>query len=71
MLQMRKFFEDHVAGWDRGGKGAGYPEGTEGVTEVVATAATLAFHDAHSTGKLHALTRMMWPLEKASTSPPS
>src|SRR5262249_26112471 len=68
LLQMRKFFEDRVAGWDRGGKGAGLPEGTEGVTEVVATAAALAFHDAHSTGKLHARTRQaldrMWALQR-------
>jgi squalene-hopene/tetraprenyl-beta-curcumene cyclase len=68
LLQMRQFFEDRVAGWDRGGKGAGLPPGTEGVTEVVATAATLAFHDEHSTGKLHARTRQaldrMWTLQR-------
>jgi len=72
LLQMRKFFEDRVAGWDRGGKGAGLPEGTEGVTEVVATAATLAFHDAQSTGKLHARTRQaldrMWMLQQKEGS---
>jgi squalene-hopene/tetraprenyl-beta-curcumene cyclase len=72
LLRMRKFFEDRVAGWDKGGKGAGLPEGTEGVTEVVATAATLAFHDAHSTGKLHPRTRQaldrMWTLQEQDGS---
>jgi squalene-hopene/tetraprenyl-beta-curcumene cyclase len=68
LLQMRKYLEDRVAGWDRGGKNTGLPEGSEGVTEVVATAATLAFHDARSTGKLHARTRFaldrMWELQQ-------
>jgi squalene-hopene/tetraprenyl-beta-curcumene cyclase len=74
LLEVRKFFEDRVAAWDRGGKGAGYLEGdrvtrdTEGVTEVVATAATLAIHDAHSTGRLHPRTRQalarMWELQR-------
>src|SRR5437588_90304 len=72
LVQMRKFFEDRVAGWDVGGKGAGLPDGTEGVTEVVATAATLAFHDAQSTGKLHPLTRKalerMWELQQKDGS---
>jgi squalene-hopene/tetraprenyl-beta-curcumene cyclase len=68
LLRMRKFFEDRVAGWDKGGKGAGLPEGSEGVTEVVATAAALAFHDARAAGKLHPLTRQaldrMWTLQR-------
>lgn len=68
LLQMRKFFEDRVANWDDGGKNAGLPEGTEGVTEVVATAAALAFHDAQSAGKLHPRTRQalerMWTLQQ-------
>jgi squalene-hopene/tetraprenyl-beta-curcumene cyclase len=72
LVQTRKFFEDRVANWDSGGKGAGLPEGTEGVTEVVATAATLAFHDAQSTGKLHPLTRQaldrMWELQQKDGS---
>jgi squalene-hopene/tetraprenyl-beta-curcumene cyclase len=72
LLRLRKFFEDRVAGWDKGGRGAGLPEGTEGITEVVATAATLAFHDAHSTGKLQALTRQaldrMWTLQRQDGS---
>jgi squalene-hopene/tetraprenyl-beta-curcumene cyclase len=72
LLQMRNFFEDRVANWDNGGKGKGLPEGTEGVTEVVATAATLAFHDAQSTGKLHPLTRKalarMWELQQRDGS---
>jgi squalene-hopene/tetraprenyl-beta-curcumene cyclase len=72
--QVRKFFEDRVEAWDRGGKGAGYIKGlgklkdTEGVSEVVAVAATLALHDAHSTGKLHPLTRQAldraWELQR-------
>jgi squalene-hopene/tetraprenyl-beta-curcumene cyclase len=72
LLQMRKFFEDRIVGWDKGGKGAGLPEGTEGVTEVVATAAALAFHDAHATGKLHPRTRQaldrMWTLQQPDGS---
>src|SRR5262245_54978043 len=63
--RMREFFESRVAGWDRGKKGAGLPaEDDEAVTEVVATAATLAFNDAQTTGKLHPLSRQaldrMW-----------
>jgi squalene-hopene/tetraprenyl-beta-curcumene cyclase len=73
LLWMRKFFEDRIAGWDRGGKGAGLPEeDDEAVTEVVATAATLAFNDAQSTGKLHPLTRQaldrMWTLQRKDGS---
>jgi squalene-hopene/tetraprenyl-beta-curcumene cyclase len=76
--QVRKFFEDRVAAWDRGGKGAGYLKGkgslkvSEGVTEVVAIAATLALHDAQTTGKLHPLTRRaldrMWEFQQADGS---
>jgi squalene-hopene/tetraprenyl-beta-curcumene cyclase len=72
LLETRKFFEDRIAKWDNGGEGAGLPEGTEGITEVVATAATLAFHDAHSTGKLHPRTRQaldkMWKLQRRDGS---
>jgi squalene-hopene/tetraprenyl-beta-curcumene cyclase len=76
--QVRKFFEDRVVAWDRGGKGAGYLKGggplkvSEGVTEVVAVAATLALHDAGTTGKLHPLTRLaldrMWELQQRDGS---
>jgi squalene-hopene/tetraprenyl-beta-curcumene cyclase len=72
--QVRKFLEDRVAAWDRCGKGAGYLKGngplkvSEGVTEVVAVAATLALHDAQSTGKLHPRSRQaldrMWELQR-------
>jgi squalene-hopene/tetraprenyl-beta-curcumene cyclase len=72
--RVRQFFEERVAAWDRGGKGAGYLKGSgplkvsEGVTEVVAVAATLALHDAQSTGKLHPRTRRaldrMWELQR-------
>jgi squalene-hopene/tetraprenyl-beta-curcumene cyclase len=79
LRQVRQFLEDRVAAWDRGGKGAGYLDGgdsvtaqTEGITEVVATAATLALHDAQSTGKLHPRTRLaldrMWELQRADGS---
>jgi squalene-hopene/tetraprenyl-beta-curcumene cyclase len=71
---IRKYLEDRVAQWDRGGKGAGYLKGegpvkdTEGITEVVAVAATLALHDAGTTGKLHPRTRQalsrMWELQR-------
>jgi squalene-hopene/tetraprenyl-beta-curcumene cyclase len=76
--QVRKFFEDRIVAWDRGGKGAGYLKGkgslkvSEGVTEVVAIAATLALHDAQTTGKLHPLTRRaldrMWELQQTDGS---
>jgi squalene-hopene/tetraprenyl-beta-curcumene cyclase len=69
LLQMRGFFENRVANWDSGVKADRLPDGSEGVTEVVATAATLAFHDAQSTGKLHPLTRKaldrMWTIQQA------
>src|SRR5262249_20341252 len=59
--------------WDKGGKGKGLPaEADEARTEIVATAATLAFDDAHSTGKLHPLTRQaldrMWTIQEADGS---
>src|SRR6478609_12228705 len=62
LLEARRFLEDRVAAWDKGGKGKGYLKGegviavTEGVTEVVAIAATLAMHDGQTTGKLHPAT---------------
>ncbi|MDB5307006.1 MAG: hypothetical protein JWO38_1208, partial [Gemmataceae bacterium] len=73
LVWTRTFFEDRVAGWDRGGKGAGLPaEEDEAVTEVVATAATLAYDDARSTGKLHPRTRQaldrMWTLQRPDGS---
>lgn len=43
--QMRKYLQDRVDAWDKGGKNAGLLEGTEGVTEVVAIAATLSIVD--------------------------
>lgn len=72
LLRLRQFFEERVAGWDAGGLGAGLPEGDEGITEVVATAATLAVHDAQTTGKLHPRTRQaldrMWTLQRPDGS---
>jgi squalene-hopene/tetraprenyl-beta-curcumene cyclase len=78
LLEVRKFFEDRVANWDKGGKGAGLLKGdhvtwrTEGVTEVVAIAATLALHDGQSTGKLQPRTRQaldrMWQMQQQDGS---
>jgi squalene-hopene/tetraprenyl-beta-curcumene cyclase len=68
LVRMRKFFEDRVANWDKDDLSARPDPGSEGVTEVVATAATLAFHDAQTTGKLHPLTRQaldrIWTLQQ-------
>jgi squalene-hopene/tetraprenyl-beta-curcumene cyclase len=68
LLQMRAFFEKRVESWEGLVKAERLPGGSEDVTEVVATAATLAFHDAQSTGKLHPLTRKaldrMWTLQQ-------
>ena len=57
LREMRAFLENRVANWDGRTKADRLPDGSEGVTEVVATAAALAFDDAHSAGKLHPLTR--------------
>lgn len=69
LLQVRRFLEDRVAGWDKGGRSRKSPEE---VTEVVATAATLALNDAHTTGKLHPRTRQaldrMWELQQPDGS---
>jgi squalene-hopene/tetraprenyl-beta-curcumene cyclase len=63
---VRRFFEDRVANWDRGGKG----DRPRWDTEVVVTGVALAFHDAATTGKLHPLTRKaldrMWGLQTKS-----
>ncbi len=68
LLRMREFLENRVANWDSGRLKDQPEAGSEGVTEVVATAATLAFHDAQTTGKLHPLTRKaldrMWSLQQ-------
>jgi squalene-hopene/tetraprenyl-beta-curcumene cyclase len=78
LMEARKFLEERVAAWDKGGKGKGYLKGegiielTEGVTEVVAIAATLAMHDRRTTGKLHPTTQTalarMWELQQADGS---
>ena len=78
LQEARKFLEERVTGWDKGGKGKGYLKGegiielTEGVTEVVAIAATLALHDGQTTKKLHPTTRTalarMWELQQADGS---
>jgi squalene-hopene/tetraprenyl-beta-curcumene cyclase len=77
-VEARRFLEERVAAWDKGGKGKGYLKGegvievTEGVTEVVAIAATLALNDGQTTGKLQPATRAalarMWELQQADGS---
>ncbi|MFO0936373.1 MAG: prenyltransferase/squalene oxidase repeat-containing protein [Gemmataceae bacterium] len=72
-IRMRSYLEERVAGWDRGGKDAGLPkENDEAVTEIVATAATLAFDDAQGSGKLHPRTRQaldrMWSVQREDGS---
>jgi squalene-hopene/tetraprenyl-beta-curcumene cyclase len=74
LLEVRKFLQDRVAAWDKGGKGKGYLKGegiiefTEGPTEIVAIAATLALHDTQTTGKLHPATRIalarLWEVQQ-------
>jgi squalene-hopene/tetraprenyl-beta-curcumene cyclase len=63
-LEVRKFFEGRVAGWDSGKPG----DKPRWDTEVVVTGVLLAFHDAQTTGKLHPLTRKaldrMWTLQQ-------
>ena len=58
--EVRSFLEDRAAKWDM--------NKPRWDTEVLATAAVLALNDAHTTGKLHPLTRQaldrMWPLQK-------
>jgi len=72
LLQVRKFFEERAAGMDGPVEEPLNPDGSEGITEVVANATTLAFHDAHSTHKLHTLTRKaldrMWTLQRPDGS---
>ena len=59
--EVRKFFEKRAGHWDT--------DKPRWDAEVVATAATLAIHDANTTGKLHPLTRTaldrMWTLQRA------
>jgi squalene-hopene/tetraprenyl-beta-curcumene cyclase len=66
LKEVRSFFEDRVANWDRGRPG----DKPRWDTEVVATAVTLAFNDAHTTGRLHPRTRQaldrMWTLQQAN-----
>jgi squalene-hopene/tetraprenyl-beta-curcumene cyclase len=77
LLKMRQYLEDRVTHWDSGqtaeraGQGSAIkPLPTEGVTEVVATAATLAFLDAKTSGKLQPVTRQaldrIWSLQEPS-----
>jgi squalene-hopene/tetraprenyl-beta-curcumene cyclase len=60
LAEVRSFFEDRVANWE-----TAKPRSD---TEVAATAVTLAFNDAHTTGKLHPMTRKaldrMWTVQR-------
>jgi squalene-hopene/tetraprenyl-beta-curcumene cyclase len=62
--EVRRFFEDRVANWDRDQKEA-RPRWD---AEVVATAVALALNDDRTTGKLHPLTRRaldrMWTVQQ-------
>lgn len=62
LAEIRKFFEDQVAGWDANTSKPRWD------TEVAATAISLALNDAHTTGKLHPKTRSaldrMWTVQK-------
>lgn len=66
--EVRKFFETRVANWD----GKEKTDKPRWDAEVVATASTLAFNDAQTTGKLHPLTRKaldrMWTVQRADGS---
>jgi squalene-hopene/tetraprenyl-beta-curcumene cyclase len=66
--RIRTFFENRVANWE----GARKEDKPRWDAEVVATAATLAFNDSLTTGKLHPLTRAaldrMWSLQKPNGS---
>lgn len=69
--QMRKYLKDRVDAWDVGGKNAGLLEGTEGVSEVVAIAATLSIVDkGHYEPFGHTLKALdrMWSLQQKDGS---
>ncbi len=69
MNKVRDFFEKRVANWNNKADKSNKPRWD---AEVVATAVTLAFNDAQTTGKLHPLTRKaldrMWTLQKPDGS---
>jgi squalene-hopene/tetraprenyl-beta-curcumene cyclase len=58
--EIRKFVQNRAANWDT--------RKPQWETEVIATAVTLAVHDARTTGKLHSVTRQaldrMWTLQR-------
>jgi squalene-hopene/tetraprenyl-beta-curcumene cyclase len=64
MTEVRRFFEDRVAGWD----GKEKKDKPRWDAEVVATASALALNDAATTGHLHPRTRQAldraWTLQK-------
>jgi squalene-hopene/tetraprenyl-beta-curcumene cyclase len=63
LKEVRTFFEDRAANWEKGEK-----HKPRWDTEVVATAVSLALNDAATTGKLHPLSRkaldQIWKLQK-------
>jgi squalene-hopene/tetraprenyl-beta-curcumene cyclase len=66
LSEVRKFFETRAANWESGKA----PDKPRWDTEVVATAVALAVNDAHTTGRLHPMTRKaldkMWTLQKSN-----
>lgn len=67
--EVRKFFEDQVASWEKGRRRW---DTASASTEVVVTATALAFNDAQSGPKLHPATRKaldkMWQLQRPDGS---
>jgi squalene-hopene/tetraprenyl-beta-curcumene cyclase len=66
---LRRYLEERVESWDEGGKNKGLPEEEdEAITEVVATAATLALDDVQVEGKLNDRTKKaldrMWTIQR-------
>ncbi|MFO0865247.1 MAG: prenyltransferase/squalene oxidase repeat-containing protein [Gemmataceae bacterium] len=66
---MRRYLEERVMGWDEGGKNKGLPEEEdEAITEVVATAATLALNDVQVENKLNDRTKRaldrIWTIQR-------
>lgn len=73
LIQIKSFVDGRINGWDKNGIGLGLPkDDDEAVTEIVGAAATLAFFDAQTTGKLQPTTRKaldrMWTVQRPDGS---